>query len=327
MNQAINLSSNGAMNIQVGTPFVIYLGVFYYLLGHFLGIFLATRISMIFLSGLIVILLYLFAMRIGGRIFGFLSVLFIIFEPLFITYSTVPHNDIFAIAMLLLSLYFLTSERTLLRYLSPVFFYMAIFTRAEYTITVIPIGIFLIINFFQVPLRKAITKFFIPALLYAAPIIALFSYVQTFTRYTLWEKFSLFVTPSQLRNTFTLALSISNNPFVDLIFSITIFGTFIFVITRFAYYILQTKKLSVNRYHSLSLLLFLIFLFHLIAITAYGYGYTIVNGNLQISNWLTERYLIFPQLLLSFLIAYPLSLSAERVYSSKKIAFFQLADN
>jgi len=61
--------------------------------------------------------------------------------------------------------------------------------------------------------------------------------------------------------------------------------------------------------------LLLVFVIHIIVLTVYGYGYVIVDGKLIITQWIPDRYLILPRLLLSYPFACVLSVVIQKVYA------------
>ena len=75
------------------------------------------------------------------------------------------------------------------------------------------------------------------------------------------------------------------------------------------------KNLILSDQAILVLMIGLVFALDVIAITAYGYGYTIVDNKLEISSLTTERYLILPSLLLSYAFVYPLSVVVRKLWA------------
>jgi len=333
LTQARVFASSGTIQIGVGTPFIIALGVFLFIFGSSFGTIIASRLLMLLMTALAVIVIYLFGLKMSGKVFGFLAALFAIFVPIFLSYSIVPHNDVFAMAMGLAGLYLATSDSKLAYILSPIPVYIAIFVRPELSIVfVLPILIYSILKTLGNYSFKPFSRFVYYLCIYVVPILWVYNYANTFTRYGTLEKFTLFVTPNLISKTLFYTFSFYNSSVLNQVFmffiifgvilSISIFIFNLFKIqkqgrTRLILYSKTSmlKNLILSDQAILVLMIGLVFALDVIAITAYGYGYTIVDNKLEISSLTTERYLILPSLLLSYAFVYPLSVVVRKLWA------------
>ena len=332
VSKAIAFISSGTIQFDVGMPFVIFLGGFYYLFGAAFGALSASRILMLLMSMLIVSVIYLFGLKLSGKIFGFIVALIAIFEPLFLSYSIVPHNDVFSIAMGLAALHFATSDKKFGYFLSPFLFYIAILTRPELSLVlVVPILSFLALKLLKTRSLQTVMYFVLSIFVYILPLVWAYNVAQTWTRFEVVEKFTLFLTPELLRKTLESSLSFYDQPLLNhAVFSFIALGVMLGllkVVSQFFVFQKREKGFSIKFKKDgaikekvfsdraiLVFLLLLVFVLHIIVLTAYGYGYVIVDGQLVVGQ-LTERYLILSRLLLSFPLAYPLTIVVKKFWS------------
>jgi len=131
--KATGLALTGKINLAIGIPFEVFLGIFIKI-GFTFGIdaITASRICMLLISCLLVSILYLLGVKLSGRLFGFSAALLMIFEPYFISYSIVPYTDVFAVTLALCAIYFALSNNWHRYILVPIFFYLTVATRAEF---------------------------------------------------------------------------------------------------------------------------------------------------------------------------------------------------
>ena len=329
ISKAINFVSSGTIQLGVGMPFIAFLGGFYYLFGSLSG----SRLLMLLMSGLLVSVIYFFGRKMSGKIFGFIAAIVAIFEPLFLSYSIVPHNDVFAIAMGITALYLATSDTKFGYILSPFFYYIAIITRPELSLVlVVPIFLFPIFKLLKTRSVRTVTTFVLSIFVYILPLLWVFNYAQNLTRFGIIEKFTLFLTPELLKKTLAFSLSFYDESLLNqAIFSFIVVGivlglfsivsNFLSFQKRGSFCLIKrkkdgnAKKVFFSDRGILAFLLSLVFILDVIAITAYGYGYVIVSGNLEVLGWLPERYLILPRVLMSFPLAYPLSLIIQKLWA------------
>lgn len=333
ISKAIDLSSRGEIQFGVGTPFVMCLGVLLYIFGSTFGAIMVSRLLMLLMSALLVCVIYLFGFRMSGKILGFTASLIAIFEPTFLKYSIVPHTEVFAITIGLAALYLATSKNMRFRYiLSPIFFYISVFTRPEFFVVfVFPILVFSLFKHLKVVSIRTMIKFVFFSSLFVLPSIWVSIVYPTVTRFGIIEKFSLFLKPDLLKLTLESLFELYDQPFLNQIFFAIVglgIGLALFnIVAQFIGFERRSKTFSIKRkknksFKDIFLLdrkmvafcLFLLFFTHIIVITVYGYGYVIVDGTLIIRRWSPERRLILTRLLLSYPLAYVLSMVVQGVY-------------
>ena len=334
ISKAIDLSSHGEIQFGVGIPFVIFLSVFLYMFGSTFGAIAVSRLLMLLMSALLVYIIYLFGLRMSGKILAFIAALLAIFEPFFLSYSIVPHNDIFVVALGLGALYLATSKNMKFRYvLSLILFYLVVFTRPEFfVVLVFPILVFYFLKHVKVVSVRTMIKSVFFSSLFVLPAIWVNSVYPAVTRFDIIEKFTLFLKPDLLRLTLESLFKFYDQAFLNQIFfALVVLGVGLALLNtlgKFVVFEKRGKALSVKRKKGTSIgevflsdrvmvafCLFLLFLIHIIILTVYGYGYVIVDATLIIRTWFPERYLILTRLLLGYPLAYVLSLVVQEVYS------------
>lgn len=329
--KAIDFSSSGTIQLGVGMPFVIFLGVLYFVFGSALGVILVSRLGMLLMSIVLVCVIYLFGLKLSGRLFGFLAALFAVFEPFFLSYSIVPHNDIFAVALGFAALYFALSNTISGYIVSPILFYLATFTRPEfYFVLIIPILSFLFLETVKTGSKQAIMRLVLTIMVYILPVVWLSSIYGAVTRFGIVERFTLFLKPGLLMETLNSAFRFYDQPFLNqALFILVAVGITLGlrnVLSRFigfkktgsTFLTVYKKVNSVGEVFTsygmlVALYLSLVFVCHIVVVCVYGHGYTIVDGTLIISDWLPDRYLITSRLLMSYPLAYPLSIIVQKV--------------
>jgi hypothetical protein len=256
-----------------------------------------------------------------------MAAVMLIFEPLFLSYSIVPHSDIFAVALGLATLYLVFSKTSKVSYvLSLTLFYVVSLTRPEFFVVFLfPILLFYLLKLLKEFSIRAMIKsvFFLSLFVLPALWVSVeYSYV---TRFDIIEKFTLFLKPDLLNLTLENLFTLYDNTFLNLVF-------LAFIMLGFGWALLHTlanfvtvkkrgKSLAVKRKSGTSIravllsnqviiafCLFSLFIIHIIILTVYGYGYVIVDGNLIIKTSLPVRYLILSRLLLCYPLAYVLSM-------------------
>lgn len=330
MNKAIAFAYDGTIQFSVGMPFVVSLASFIFALRLFLQPAWAVRILMLIMTAVTVCVVYLLGVKIGGKAFGFLAALIAMFESFFLTYSIVPHNDVFAVAMGLLALYFAVSGMRMGYVLAPIFLFSTTLTRPEFfPVFVIPTVAFFTAKAFQNTSKKSLAKLALIIGIYVLPAIWVYFTYGTYTRFGLFDKLNLFLTPSLVGFTFDSVFAFYDDILLSGIFILlVVIGIGLAVVTQFSRFfsLERTSGFSIKRRKDRSarqilgsektlvaLCVFLVFIMDIIVLTAFGLGYTIVDGKVIVQTWFPDRYLILPRLLISYPLAYPLTIAVEGV--------------
>lgn len=353
LSEARDFASTGTIQFKVGMPFVFFLGVFIKIFGPVFGEIYASRFFMLIASGLMIIVVYLFGLRLSGRLLGLLAGLFVTFEPYLLAWSTVPYKEVFAISAGLMALYFAISDKRLQTILSLIFFYLAILTRPElYLSLVIPTLISYFIKNFKNRSKEDMTpRFLVPFIfaifLYALPIVAIYLYVQSWGAFGLVQRMALFLTPELLSNTLESSFRFYDQQLlnqaiyvsVELILGLSVLNIFVHVGFE-----KKGKKFPILFQHKgvkhikdaffsnngmTVFCLFLIFVIYTIVMTVFAYGYNwafyvassdmanmdILRKAVIIIPSLPVRYLILPRILISYPLVYPLVLVARKFWA------------
>ena len=300
----------------------------------FIDPIISSRLAVLTVSSLLVCIIYLLGVKMSSKTYGFLSSFYAIFEPYFICYSTVPHNDVFAMAMGITSFYILTLKSKYNTYLSIITFYFAFLTRPElYPIFIVPLIIFSIITYSKNDSKKEKNKFIIYICAIILPIIYVYNISSIRNRFSISENFLLFFNKENIKLTINIIFKDYDSLFSgDVIMILTFTGLILGLLMTFlqSYKIYIKSKIIINEDKNnkvrnnisestvITACLFLIFFNYVIVLTVYGHGYTIVNGVLNVTEWLPDRYVILPRLLLSYPITYPLYI-ITRILCSKVI--------
>lgn len=334
ISKAIDFSSRGEIQFSVGTPFVVSLGVLLYILGSPFGAIIVSRLLVLLMSALIVCVIYLLGLRMSGKTFAFIAALLAISEPFFLSFSIVPHNDIFVVATGLAAFYLATLKSMKFSLvLSPILFYITAFTRPEFfVVLVFPILVYYSWKHLKViSIRNMIKLGFLSSLL-VIPAIWVGTVYPTVTRFGITEKFALFLKPELLKLTMESLFEFYNHEFLNQIFfallGIGVGWALLNTLFKLVVFEKRGRKFSIRRKKDqsirevflsdrvmISFCLFLLFLVHIIILTVYGYNYVIVNGEIIIRTWLPDRYLILSRLLLSYPLAYVLTMIVKGVHA------------
>jgi len=334
ISKAIDFSSRGEIQFGVGMPFILCLGVLFYIFGSGFGVILVSRLLMLFMSILLVYFIYSFGLRISGKILGFTAALLAIFEPYFLMYSIVPHNDVFVVALTFAALYLIASKDMKFHYaLALIIFYTVAFTRPEFFVVLLfPILAFFSFRFLEVVSFRNMIKFAFFGSLFVLPVIWVDMVYPAATRFDIIEKFSLFLTPSMLKLTLESLFKFYDHAFLNqLFFALLVLGVVWVLLTTLGKIVVVEKRektFSIRRKKNkgvreillsdgakVASCLFLLFFVHIIILTTYGYGYVIVEGTLIIKTSFPVRYLVLDRVLLSYPLAYVLSMIVQEVYA------------
>lgn len=337
LNQALDYIRNGHINLGTGLPFVLSLGI---LMKIFDWIAPITVIQsfMILLSVLTVFILFLIGRKISGTLFAFLASILAAFEPYFISFSVVGHNDVFAIAMGLISFYFATTSYKLRYVITPLFFFLAVGTRPEfYPALVVPIVLYSIYQNWKSNLKQKISLFSYLAAVYVLPALWFYNLASTYTRFSPVQRLLLFLNPDlvgvAIKSIFTFYQPDLLNQILSLM---CIIGVATWLVRTYRHFIvvrsnelLEERKLGIKDVGNFArardllksksvltgICVCLIFGIYVATLVTFGFGYVITDGKLDVIRTLPERYLILPRLLLSFSLAYPFSLYIRWVYA------------
>lgn len=331
--KAIDFASRGEIQLSAGMPFVIVLGVFFRIFGSTFGAILISRFLMLLMSTLLVCIIYLFGLKMSTKTFGFFAALLAIFEPYFFSYSIVPHNDVFVVAMGLVAFYFAASNTKFRYVLSPVFFYIAVFTRPEvYMILIVPLLMTSFLKHLRISSVRDMVSFVFFSSLFVLPSVWVYSIYSAVTRFGLIEKLTLFLQPELLNTTLKSAFDFYDSEFLNqAFFALIVLGLvlgFFNLVTQFIGFERNGKRLFIKKKKHESIKdvflsdrvvvafsLLLMFVLHIVVLTVYGYGYVIVGGVIEITAASPDRYLILSRLLMSYPLAYTLSIAVRRVYA------------
>jgi hypothetical protein len=324
--KATGLALTGKINLAIGIPFEVFLGIFIKI-GFTFGIdaITASRICMLLISCLLVSILYLLGVKLSGRLFGFSAALLMIFEPYFISYSIVPYTDVFAVTLALCAIYFALSNNWHRYILVPIFFYLTVATRAEfYPSLVIPILFLYFYKLGKINSKKTILLGMLALVIYILP--ALWIYPRAVLgRFSIFQRFSLFLKPDSLKITLYDSFGQFNQPILNIIiFFLITAGICLALVNLFKPKISTQRtgeRLKISRKNFiksegliLGLSLGLFFILHVIVLTVYGFGYEVIGNTVQIASTLPERYLILPSLLLIYPLVYPLTFIIKKIY-------------
>jgi len=331
VSKAVDFASQGTVQLGIGTPFVLTLAALLFAFESSFGLMLVVRVLMLLMSAVTVCVIYLLGTRMVSKTFGFLAALLAIFEPYFLTYSIVPHNDVFVIAIGLTALYLATSNLRFGYALGPVFFYIAILTRPEFfVVLVIPILTFSLAKTLKFQSKKSLAKLVFVAGVYTLPSIWIYVISRTYTRFNIFEKLGLFLTPELLQFTLGSIFKFYSEALLNQIFFVFVaVGVGLSLLTiadQFVSFERTGNSFSIKRKRDkyilkmflsdkalITLCVFLLFLIHVIVLTVYGIGYVIVDGTVLINTWIPDRYMILSKLLISYPLAYALAIVVQGV--------------
>jgi hypothetical protein len=331
VSKALDFLFQGAIPFGVGVPFTLSLAAFMFAFGPILQPVLAARLLMLVMTSLTVCVTYLLGTRIVNKTFGFLAALLALFEPLFLTYSIVPHNDVFAVAMGLTAIYLATSNVRFSYALGAVFFYFTVLTRPEFfPILAIPILFFFTAKLFRGRSRKSLAKLGLVVAIYVLPSIWVYEVYATYTRFGLFERVNLFLTPDIFQFTLNFVFEFYDNVLLNNIFlafvALGLILAFLTIAGQFLSLERTGRSFSINRKKDqrirdklssdktlIALCVFLVFLIDIVVLTVFSIGYTIVDGKVIITAWFPDRYMILSRLLVSYPLVYPLATIVQGV--------------
>jgi hypothetical protein len=316
-----------SFNYEVGLPFILSLGISLKLFSWLSPILVAQGFMVCF-SAIVVVLLFLIGRKMAGTFFGFIAAVLASFEQYFLSFSIVPHNDIFAIALGLSAFYFATTTNKVRYILSPVLFYLAVATRPEfYLIFGIPILMLITYRGWNSNFRKKIILLFYASAIYIAPIFWINIVMPLYTRFSVVERIGMFLKPSLFGVVFNSVFNFYPFSLINEFFIVIAILAIIVWLTKYFHFrnhkSLNLSKLGTKRdqlralFNSgsfIALCVLIIFVVYLLVLVVFAFGYTIIDGTVIVDPTLPVRYIIVPRLLLSFAFVYPFYLLAKVVY-------------
>lgn len=338
VNNAI-LISQGQMNQSLrGYPFIFILGVIVKLFAGLVDPINSAIILMITCNVALIFILYLLSRQFFNAIPAFFTALFASLQTNLILYSLVPYLEIFAYLCGFSSLYILVrrfSELNLKIILLGLFLCtMSILTRFEMLIVFfIPLTILLLINGL---LYKNNRKLISLVIISSGFSIFLFypqlhSYYSGVTRFDPIHRLFLALRWDILTNAFNSVFNITSNELLNMSFkAILLFGFLYVFFTKLILKLVRRQEHHESKFGffrklinyfgskaqvavlslSISFLILLI-----VTVTYYSVSYKITDGELIITpRQISSRFLIGPQLYLSWLFVYSLSKIAEQIF-------------
>jgi len=351
LNAASNFASSGSITIGAGAPFILFLGLFIKVSSPLLGAIVASRIFMLLASSVLICITYLIGSKVAGKLFGLIAALIITFQPIFLMYSIVPHNDVFAITLALLAFYLISSSNKFAKnFFAPICFYIAVFTRPElYFALVLPILILYLWTKRNANNGRSRFKTFsslaFASIIYILPFLIIYFFI-SYDRFTVIERVVLFLRPDLFNVTLTSAFNFSSNQLLNqCLFLFAVIGVLLSVFSLFINIDLARIRkegfwmiLRLNRSNPLKRIfgsinstmvfcLLLAFIFEVVGLTLLSYNYTwaFVVDNQSLSNLdllkqaviitphLHDRYVVLPMLLIGYALAYPLCIAIRKV--------------
>lgn len=335
VNKALDLVYNGQISFGAGLPFIFLLGFCLYSFSWVAPPLIIVQSIMISFSIITILILYLIAKKISGTLFAFLGSILAAFEPYFISYSIVGHNDVFAIALGLASFYFVIATKKLNYIITPFLFYMAVGTRPElYPVFSVPILLFTVYKNWKSNLRQKMILVAYLVLVYLLPIIWISTIMPYYTRFSPIQRMILFLNPELIGIVLTNIFNFYSQESLNTLFLLlcflgvltwfinalsnffTITPSVIFHPTKFS--LKECMKFIRNLLKSerfiVGICMCLIFGIYVVILTTFGFGYVITDDKLSVIKSLPARYTILPRLIISFLLAYPISLFSTWVY-------------
>lgn len=328
-------------------PFIILLSFLQQLMESFPNTIFAVRIANVFFSFLLVAFLYLITRRILNPLASLGVVTMTSFTPIFLTYSIVLHNDIFALAMGFVSVYFSLKPRLTNIIIALIFLSIASLTRFDiYFLFLIPF----LINLIRYLTKKLYTIFnssllvhytsiqkishfrenrSLGTLLIISVCVVIFivipfligqDYYFSITRFDPIERLSLFLTYDSISMVWTDSVDVTDDDFLNKLFLALLFLSTIFLLSKNYKNILQILKLNyrfrVGDYAMVYVII--IFVISVISNSIFHIGYTIVGDFVLINDRISDRYLLVTQLLLIYGFAFTMLLLVRMLNPSLK---------
>ena len=293
---------------------------------------LFLRTIMILFSLQLIVFFYLILRKFFDPFFSTIGALFFIFLPMFNTYSTTLHDDIFALSMSITSLYFIIRSKNLISLSLALFFLiLAVTARPDQIIFVIPFLISLSLYFstkfglkFPIVLSGIFISLFVLGFFVIQEIGRDF-YFQTAFENPL-EQFVWYLTIDNLSLVVKSIFSIVENDLINGSFVFTVFTGIVLVL------VINRKKLGINYWlktknnekNIIIIFLLLIFFSSIATLTTFHIGWTLDEEGKRIpADNILPRYLIGSRMILIFPLVFAFLIFTTKSYASI-ISLFRL---
>ena len=344
VNNAI-LISEGQMGQSLrGYPFIFISGVIVKLFGGLVGPINSAIIFMMICNVALIFIIYFLSRKFFNNVPAFFTALFASLQANLLLYSLVPYLEIFAYLCGFCSLFILVSRFSELDLkfilLSLFLCAISILTRFEmFFVFFIPLVILLLINVLLYENNRKLIMLSIISLVFSIFLFysQLHSYYFSVTRFDPIQRLFLAMRWDILTNAFNSIFNITSNELLNISFkAILLFGLLCVILTKIIPILARRQehhqskfsffRKMINYFNNkarltiLSLSISFVILL-IIVVTYYSVSYKITDGELNIiPSPIGSRFLIGPQLYLSWLFVYSLSKMAEQILRIVSIA-------
>lgn len=303
----------------VHDPFIMFLSSIYGLIDPSNAIFLTRNIITMF-SIILFIFFYLIMKKICNQTISFIGACTSSFIPLFVSYSSNLHNDIFALTLGFISLYFSIMPRRFIQVgIASAFIILAGLTRpdalAGFLIPFV-IGVSYYVS------RKVNRNFYfilgIFLVIFAILVVMVGqSYYYQTTRFNPIDKIGLTFTYHNVMFMWNSLTQITSDDTINNIFLLTIaIGVIFSLITGIRIQHISFRNIQVKEEYFVVLFLPLTFVIYFVNLVSFHFPYTIVNNVVHFTDFVTPRYLLPLQILLFCGFTYVLGILHNRFHRS-----------
>lgn len=290
--------------LQRGIPFIIYLRVFFDILGNYMNIIIILKIAM----GILIVCFYFFyykllEVQLNEKI-AFVSSLLIFFEISFNTYAIMPYFELFSIIFGFAAIFyiykFITSTKPFFLLISLILSTISFFTRMEmFIIITFPILFSLLLIFY---FKHSLKRFIL--LIFAILVIGIFlypifnAYYYSMTRFNPLERIYMGLRWDIISNAIiSIFLFTENNIFNYFLMGAFFLGSIFYTISLKSEMRDFFKKKSISITKSIIPIIMVLNVFA-ISIFIYGYSYEITDSEITIFPvQIGLRFLILSRLL------------------------------
>lgn len=344
VNNAIRISEGQIDQSLQGYPFIFISGVIVKLFGGLVGPINSAIIFMMICNVALIFIIYFLSRKFFNNVPAFFTALFASLQANLLLYSLVPYLEIFAYLCGFCSLYILVSRFSELDLkfilLSLFLCAISILTRFEmFFVFIIPLVILLLINVLLYENNRKLIMLSIISLGFSIFLFypQLHSYYFGVTRFDPIQRLFLAMRWDILTNAFNSVFNITSNELLNISFkAILLFGLLCVILTKIIPILARRQehhqskfsffRKMINYFNNkarltiLSLSISFVILL-IIVVTYYSVSYKITDGELNIiPSPIGPRFLIGPQLYLSWLFVYSLSKMAEQILRIVSIA-------